>query len=179
MSFVRPEAQEALRQYGIPAVLAVVGAALIWKGWGMFAGGAWGGLVLIAIGTFACLALFGAVERAIAGWRGRKGGPGMVVIEEGRISYFGPQGGAILALDGLVGVDIVTTSEGPYGDDVFWVLTDETGQMASIPNGAQDSEKLLDTLGSLEGFSHMAVVSAMGSTREARFEIWRRAGRSG
>ena len=174
MSFIRPEAREALRHYGVPAALTVAGAALIWKGWGLMASGAWVGFVLIVVGCFACLALVGAVERAVLGWRGRRGGPGMVSIEEGRISYFGPDGGSILALDALVLVDIVTTDAGPLGEDLFWLLADESGQIAAIPAGAQDADKLLDTLGQLPGFDHIGVVRAMGSTEKARFPIWRR-----
>ena len=130
--------------------------------------------MLIALGLFACHSLVGVVERALLGWRNRKGGPGMVIIEEGRISYFGPETGAVLAWDALVSVDIVTTGDGPMADDLFWVLADETGQMAAIPGGAEGTGALLDTLGSLEGFRHGAVISAMGSTENARFEIWRR-----
>lgn len=174
-SFIRPEAKDAIRHYGVPLALAIGGGALVWKGWAMMSSGAWIGFVLIAAGCFACLALIGAIERAVLGWRGRKGGPGVVSIEEGRIGYFGPDGGAIMALDSLVSVDIVTTSEGPFGEDLFWVLTDETRQMAMIPSGAQDAEKLLDTLGQLPGFNHRAVVSAMGSTADNRFEVWRKA----
>lgn len=174
MSFFRPEAVKALKQWGVPAGLGVVGVALIWRGWQVFADGAWTGAVLIGIGLFACLALFGAVERAITGWRGRRGGPGMVVIEEGRISYFGPVGGGIMALDALIAVDIVTTDQGPLVDDLFWVLSDEFGKMVSIPGGARDAGQLLDALGALRGFDHLAVITAMGSTDNARFEIWRR-----
>ena len=140
----------------------------------MLRAGSWVGVVLLTIGAFACLALVGVVERALLSWRGRKGGPGIVKIEEGRISYFGPDTGAVLALDALVSVDIVTTSAGPMGDDLFWVVTDETGQMIAIPGGAEGADQLLDRLGSLPGFSHRQVVSAMGSTEDARFQIWRR-----
>lgn len=175
MSFIRPEALKVLKQWGVPGALAVGGGAAIWRGWGMMSDGAWVGGVLIGIGVFACLALVGAVERALTGWRGRRGGPGMVVVEEGRISYFGPAGGGIVALDALVAIDIVTTDQGPLAEDLFWVLTDEFGKMVSIPGGARDASLLLDALGALKNFNHRAVFSAMSSIENARFEIWRRA----
>lgn len=176
MSFIRPEATAFLRQWAVPAALFIGGVAAVGQGWRLVSAGAWTGFVLMAIGVFACLALFGALERALTGWRGRHGGPGVVTVDEGRIAYFGPEGGAVLALDALVSVDIVTTDQGPLAQDLFWVLTDERHQMAAIPGGAKGADQLLDVLGSLVGFSHMQVVAAMGSTSDARFEIWRRDG---
>lgn len=175
MSFIRPEASAFLRQWGLPAALFVGGVAAVGHGWRLVAGGTWTGVVLMAIGILACLALFGALERALTGWRSRHGGPGVVTVDEGRIAYFGPDNGAVLALDALVSVDIVTTDRGPMAQDLFWVLTDERHQMVAIPGGAEGADQLLDVLGALDGFSHMKVVSAMGSTSDARFEIWRRA----
>lgn len=172
MSFIRPEAATFLRQWGLPAILAVVGMALIWKGWILTAQGAWVGVVLMVLGAFCGLTLVGVVERALAGWRGRHGGPGIVTVEEGRISYFGPQGGGILALDALTLVEIVTTDNGPVGEDLCWRLADSLGQQVVIPGGAKGTQDMLDTLGTLPGFDHLAVVRAMGSTSQARFAIW-------
>lgn len=174
MSFIRPEAQQVLRQWGMPAVLALAGAVLIWKGWALTSRGAYWGVVLMGLGAFACLALFGAVERALTGWRGRHGGPGIVMVQEGRISYLGPHGGAIMALDALILVEILTTEDGPKSDDVFWHLRDSLGQDTLIPAGARGTEAMLDVLGTLPGFDHVAVVRAMGSTGPGQFAIWSR-----
>lgn len=175
MSFFRPEAITILRHWGLPAALAAAGLYAIWRGWHLVSSGAWTGYILMTLGLFACLALFGTVERALTGWRGRRGGPGVVTIEEGRISYYGPRAGGVLGIDTLVGVDIVTTDDGPFSDDLFWVLSDQWGQQVVIPGGAKGAEALPDTLGSLQGFDHMAVMKAMSSTANARFEIWRSA----
>lgn len=179
MSFIRPEAAAALRTWGLPAAFGVLGIVLIWHGWGMTMRGALVGIVFIALGAFCCLALFGAAERALAGWRGRHGGPGLVTIEEGRISYFAPFGGGIIAIDALTRVEIVTTDRGPSDGDLFWRLSDMAGQAIAIPGGAQGAESLPDVLGVLPGFDHLAVLRAMGSTGPARFAIWRSAGDRG
>ena len=176
MSFIRPEALGALRRYGEPVAYGLVAILGIWHGFRLLNTGAWVGVVLLGIGLVAALGLFGTVERALVAWRGRKAGPGVVSVKEGQISYFGPDGGAVLALDALVRVEIITTNAGPFSQDLFWCLTDEIGQIAMIPGGAQDVTALLDRLGGLPGFDHMAVVAAMGSTDDARFKIWERAG---
>ncbi len=175
MSFIRPEAAAALRRYGEPALYAAIALWGIWQGWSLLARGAWLGAVPLGIGVLAALGLAGAAERALLAWRNRSGGPGVVSIREGSIAYFGPHGGAVMALDALTSVEIVTTDAGPVAEDVFWHLTDEMGQQASIPGGAKGAEALLDRLGTLPGFDHMAVVSAMGSAENRRFAVWSRA----
>lgn len=176
MSFIRPEAAAFLRTWGLPAAFAIAGLALIWHGWAMTARGAWVGVLLMGLGAFCCLGLFGAAERAVMAWRGRHGGPGVVTIEEGRISYFAPFGGGILAMDAIDRIEIVTTDRGPFEDDLFWRLSDSMGQHIAIPGGASGAEGLLDTLGTLPGFDHLSVVRAMGSTEPAQFLLWQRAG---
>lgn len=174
MSFIRPEARAVLVRWGEPALYAAVALAGGWRGIALVAQGAWVGVVLLGLAAFAALALFHSVERALVSWRGRVAGPGIVSIQEGRISYFGPNGGAVMALDALVSVEIVTSDDGPVGTDLNWVLQDEIGQVAIIPGGAQGTTDLVDRLGTLPGFDHVAVITAMGSTGPARFRLWRR-----
>lgn len=173
MSFLRPEAMAALRRYGEPAVYAILGGWAVWKGVVLLGRGSWVGGFLLVIGAVALMALFGAAERALVAWRGRRAGPGTVSIREGQIAYFGPFGGAIMALDSLVSVDLDTA--GLDGDgEVFWVLQDEIGQMVRIPGGADGAVALLDRLGTLPGFDHRAVVQAMSSRSARRVAVWRR-----
>lgn len=179
MSFIRPEAAAFLRTWGVPAAFAAGGLLLVWHGWSMTARGAWVGALLMCLGAFCCLGLVGAMERAWMAWRGRKGGPGVVTIEEGRISYFAPFGGGIVAIDALIRVEIVTNDRGPQEDDLFWRLSDSFGQEVLIPGGAKGADALLDVLGALPGFDHVAVVKAMGSTEMARFLLWENASIAG
>ena len=72
----------------------------------------------------------------------------------------------------LRSVDILTTADGPFAPDVFWLLVGTVGGCA-VPQGATGYEALLKRLQSLPGFDNEAVIRAMGSTDEASFPCWR------
>jgi hypothetical protein len=75
--------------------------------------------------------------------------------------------------DELQEVGIVTTDQGPFVDDVFFVLLGETGGCA-VPSDAKGMKELLARLQQLPGFDNEAVIKAMGSTTNAKFVCWRR-----
>ncbi len=173
MSFVRPEVVDAARRYGEPAVYAAIAALCLWKGVALMAAGAWIGLAPLALGLVAAFAVLGTAERALVARRSAAAGPGFVTVQEGRISYFGPHGGATVEVDALVRVDIVT--EDGTASGTRWELTDEVGKRLAIPASAANAGTLLDVLGGLPGFNNMAVVLAMQSDQAGRTPIWRRA----
>ena len=174
MSFIRPEAAKTISTWAEPTIYAGLAILCGVKGIGLLANGHGVGVVLAAIGLFAIFAFYGAVTRSVYAQKMREKGPGIVSIQEGRISYLGPLGGAILARDALVSVDIVTNSTA-FGDaDLHWVLTDESHQKVAIPGAATDADKLLDALGALPGFDHDALTKAMKAHGNERFPVWRR-----
>ena len=169
MSFIRPEAVASLRLYGEPALFALLGIAGLWQGWTVLGRGNWAGVLLVIGGILALLALAGAAERALVAWRGRRAGPGTVTVREGQIAYFGPYGGAILALDALISVDLVGAD-----NQIWWELSDEIGQTVRIPGGAEGAVSLLDRLGTLPDFDHRTLVQAMSGAPSGRHRLWRR-----
>jgi|SRR5688572_22754650 len=70
-------------------------------------------------------------------------------------------------------VELVTTGEGPFAPDVFWVLHGTAGGCA-VPQGATGDKELLERLQALPGFDNGAVVEAMGSTSDRTFLCWQR-----
>lgn len=174
MSFIRPEAARFLGTWAEPALYAGVAILCGVKGIGLLANGAWTGGILAAIGLVAIFAFYGAVTRSVYSQRMREKGPGIVSVLEGRISYLGPLGGAVMARDALVSVDIVTNASGFSDADLHWVLVDESHQRVAIPGSATDADKLLDSLGALPGFDHEAIVRAMKAHGNERFPVWRR-----
>jgi hypothetical protein len=79
-----------------------------------------------------------------------------------------------VAWDDLEEVAILTTSDGPFAVDVFFVLmgTNETGCV--IPQSAPESSQLLERLQKLPGFDNQAVIDAMCCASDSRFICWRR-----
>jgi len=71
-------------------------------------------------------------------------------------------------------VEVVTTSDGPFAPDVFWVLHGTEGGCA-IPQGATGDRQLLERLQTLPGFDNGAVIEAMSCASDRRFLCWQRA----
>ena len=83
-----------------------------------------------------------------------------------------------VAWDAFDYVTILTTSDGPFRDDVFWIFSDAAGNhLARLPNSAEGLTELLEAMPKrLIGFDNHEVIRAMGSTTEALFLVWRRTG---
>lgn len=76
--------------------------------------------------------------------------------------------------DELHEIGIVTTDEGPWAEDVFWMfLNADHSKGCAIPNGAEGFAALLQRIQRLPDFNNEAVVLAMGSAVNDRFVVWR------
>lgn len=72
----------------------------------------------------------------------------------------------------LVRVSIVTTDEGPFLEDFFWLLQAANGSGCVVPNGQACEVDLVGKLLRLPGFNDMAVIEASGCTSGAEFLCW-------
>jgi hypothetical protein len=73
--------------------------------------------------------------------------------------------------DELREVRLVTTSEGPFVEDVFYLLIGDEGGCA-VP--LEQSEALLPRLQALPGFDNNAVIRAAACTDDSAFVCWAR-----
>lgn len=73
--------------------------------------------------------------------------------------------------DELRAIEIKTTNEGPFVDDVFWVLHAEEGGCV-LPSETEGMDVLLSRLQQLPGFDDHAVIEAMGCTDNDQFPVW-------
>ena len=79
--------------------------------------------------------------------------------------------------DALSSVVVMTTDDGPFADDVFWLLIGEgEGSGCAVPSQADGASALVHRLGELPGFDHRAMIEAMGCCTSATFLCWRRSG---
>jgi hypothetical protein len=106
----------------------------------------------------------------------RKRQPERVVVTDDTVTRFRPDGvEESVRWDDLVEVGIVTTDEGPWSEDVFWLLmASDRKTGCAVAQGAEGADKLLLALQKLPGFDNEAVIKAMGSTSNARFVCWRK-----
>lgn len=72
----------------------------------------------------------------------------------------------------LVRVAILTTDQGPFGEDFFFLLHARDGTGCAVPNQLAQGHALLARLQQLPRFDSMAVIVASGCCDDAMFECW-------
>ncbi len=70
-------------------------------------------------------------------------------------------------------VEIHTTDQGPFVEDVFWVLYGNERDCI-IPQGATNNEELLSRLQDLPDFNNKMLIEAMSCTDNNEFLIWQK-----
>jgi len=152
MSLVRPELAAALarrREVLLWGAALVLGIGLIWRGYARLEPLTLvAGMALAATGFALARGALGRMRLAATA-----PGPGVVVIDEGRIGLLGPAGGGFVDLPALVSVAIA----GPPGaPDRAWLLQSEDGGALVVPFGAVGAERLPDALAALPGIDFAA-----------------------
>jgi hypothetical protein len=79
-----------------------------------------------------------------------------------------------VAWDALLEVVILTTRDGPFAEDLFFVLTGRGGARCVVPLSATKGNGLLARLQKLPGFDNEAFSQAMKSTAKETVVCWRR-----
>jgi hypothetical protein len=74
--------------------------------------------------------------------------------------------------EALAEVALMTTSGGPFEEDVFFVLTYEDGPNSAVPLG--EAAELLPRLQELPGFDNETYIQAMAVSEEGISWLWRR-----
>lgn len=160
MSFLRPGAAAFLtrwRETALWAFLTLIGLYWLLGGSGWFF---W--LAAIVWGSVGLWLLRSAFLSALAAGRGAA--PGVVSIDEQRISYFGPVTGGVISIDEIdhIGID--------HGGKGWQVSSRDSGISLTIPMAATGAEGLIDAFAALPGFSPARALTMAG----AGVTIWRR-----
>lgn len=165
MSFIRPNAQDALKRWRE----ALIGAAVMLVGLYWMFGVSPGLLTYIGY-----LALFlGAVLFFAGLQRGRAriggGGPGVVQIVERRIGYFGPLDGGMVDLEAITSIRLDPTQHPRH-----WIIAQDTGPALHIPVNAEGADMLFDTFASLPGLSPGRITATLNDDGATPIVLWRR-----
>ncbi len=164
MSFIRPEAQAFLwRWRELFGALALLLLGLRWAIWG---------IGLMQITGWACVALalvLGVVGAQRMWFRLGSGGPGVVQVTEGQISYFGPLTGGAVARSEIETLRLDHTARPSH-----WVLEQPGQSPLAIPVTAAGAEALFDVFASLPGLKTERMLSELHHKGPHQVVIWQR-----
>ena len=161
MSFIRPEAQAAILRWRELLVGAAVTLLGLWwaSGSGILQ---WVGFTLALAGA---VFIFTGLQRAR--FRAGKGGPGVVTVDEGEISYFGPLSGGVTSIDDLAMVVLDPTQTPPV-----WILQQPRQMDVAIPVNAEGADQLFDAFAALPGIRTEHMLSALKADASQPVVIW-------
>lgn len=163
MSFIRPEARAQMWRWR--EVLAGIGLIVLGAFWAVGRGPlVWIGLVLLVVGA---VAVFIGIQRARFRVAGQ--GPGVVQMDEGQLSYFGPLSGGMIETGAIERVVLDNTARPAH-----WVI--QAGdQTLHIPVSAEGAEALFDAFGALPGLRTERMLAELNARRPHAVVIWERA----
>lgn len=164
MSFIRPEAAAALMRWREVLIgSAVAGLGLMWAlGPGGLLG--WIGWALVIAG-----AALGVTGLRRMKFRQDGQGPGIVQIDEGKITYFGPLDGGAVATSELQRLIL-----DPTAHPACWVLEQHGVSPLHIPVNAAGSDALFDAFGALPGLDTGRLVGHLGQKNPMPVVVWER-----
>jgi hypothetical protein len=166
MNFIRPEVAQQLSRwreslaggavaaFGFYWLLTETGARLML------------GVVLAAAGA---LLIFAGIQRARFRQSGM--GPGMVQIDEGQLTYFGPYDGGTLSVEDLLRLELDPAGvSGPT-----WILSHGAGGPLQVPVDAAGADELFDVFATLPGLETETMLMRLQKQPHERVVIWERA----
>lgn len=175
MSFIRPPVIALFRRW---AETALGMSLVLWGTW-LISRGGW-----FLIGAGGLLGSFGGAWTLLALRRVRFQreilSPGLVELDEGRLSYLHPIRGGDVSLHDLAELHLLSAR-----GRLAWELIDLYGARLLVPLDAAGSADLFDAFAALPGLGSRDLVAAVGSAREQPdastsaphgITVWRRQG---
>lgn len=161
MSFIRPEARAAVAQWREALVGGAVLLLGIWwaSGFGVMK---WLGIFFVAVGA---VLIVSGIQRAR--FRIGKGGPGVVQVDEGEVSYFGPLNGGSVAMRSVSRVVLDGRSQ-----PAVWALYQPGQAPLHIPVNAEGSDALFDAFASLDGIKTEHMLTQLKAAPDHPVVIW-------
>jgi hypothetical protein len=112
--------------------------------------------------------MFAGFQRAR--FRVGAGGPGVVQVDEGQVTYFGPFDGGSVAIRQLSLLELDPKTS-PASS---WVLTEPGQPPLAIPTTAEGADALFDVFASLDGIRTERMLAELQRQPKRRVVIWQR-----
>ncbi len=163
MTFIRPELRQAIWRFR--EVIIGIAVSLLGLYWAI------SGLGFIQIlGTGLAIAgamlVFAGIQRSR--FRNAQGGCGLVHVDEGQVTYFGPYEGGSVVIAELVRVELDPLAR-PVSE---WVLHASGAAPLRIPTNAEGAEALFDVFSNLEGLHTERMLAHLARPPATRVVIW-------
>jgi hypothetical protein len=156
---IRPEIKAgAWRWREVIAALAFAALGL-WWGTESFGIVRWIGWGMAALGVMLAISAAQKVR-----FKSDGDGPGVVTLDERRVTYLGPLDGGVAELDLMVQLDLTPSSA--------WRLINGDGSYVDIPTNAMGVEALFDVFLALPGMKTEYMLSVLQRTRPAQMTVW-------
>ncbi|MFN3207822.1 MAG: hypothetical protein ACE369_02245 [Roseovarius sp.] len=162
MSFIRPDATASLTRWREVLIAAAVLALGAWWATGFVGILSWVGYALLPLG-----AALGFIGLQRARFRRASGGPGIVQVDEGRVTYFGPLTGGTADLAEMTRL---TLDHGAR--PAHWGLHRPGQPALMIPVTAQGSDALFDAFATLPGLRVQKMLAALSSQDRETVTVW-------
>ena len=164
MSFIRPEVKAGLTRWR--EALAGAGVALLGLYWALSVGGLLGWIGWLLLPAGAGIAVIG-FQRARFRSDGR--GPGVVMIDEGEITYMGPLSGGSVSV-----ADLERLVLDPSSRPTAWVLEEPGQPILHIPVNADGAGDLFDVFSTLPGLKTERMLAELNGQGVHPVVIWER-----
>ncbi len=174
MSFIRPEISRASIRWFETAAYAAVTVLILWWLSGAAVDVYWRGGLMLGVG-FTGFWLTRAAYLSARAATGRDG-PGMVLIDERRITYLGPEAGGFASINALEAIELWAPDPPGYFYAECWILRHlDAPEGLIIPTNAEGAGGLIDAFAALPGFEADKAVAALGAAEGSVATVWRRA----
>ncbi|MCF2871186.1 hypothetical protein L0664_08915 [Octadecabacter sp. G9-8] len=156
---IRPEIRDGLWRWR--EVIAALALAAVGLWWGTVSFGIvqWIGWGMAALGA---MLAFSAAQKVR--FKSDGDGPGVVTLDERRVTYLGPLDGGVADLDLMVQLDLTPAPA--------WRLINADGNYIDIPTNAMGVEALFDVFLALPGIKTEYMLSVLQRTRPAQMTVW-------
>ena len=165
-NLIRPEAKAALLRHQQTIMGGAIVALGLWLASLSFGIVLWFAYAVTLVGFVVAI---DGLRRARFSKAASGDGPGIVEIDERRISWMSAHFGGAVDMDLLKMVEVQVTA----GAKALWIFTQTDGQRLAVPSAAQGAEKLIDALAALKGFDFATALKALEAKKEQRFVLWR------